>query len=125
MDPLDVLAVIFSALVLVKLAGLMVSPVSWMNTAGSVLKYPVASTLVYGVLAAVVGVCVFARLGVVEVVSVMLFTSLLMGVALAPYSRTILRLGKEMAEEGFGRLWPAMFVWAVIALWALYAVFVQ
>ena len=122
MDAFEILAVIFSVMVLVKLAAVLVSPVSWMNTAGAMLKYPRACTLVYAALAAVVGYYVFARMDIVEVVSVMLLTSLLMGVGLGPYSRTILRLGKEMAGEGFGRLWPSMVIWAVIAIWALYAV---
>ncbi|MDE0343170.1 MAG: hypothetical protein OXK82_08390 [Deltaproteobacteria bacterium] len=122
MDALEVLAFIFAVVVLVKLAGLLVSPTWWMDTAGAMLNYPRACTWVYAVLAAVVGYIVFTRMDVVEVVSAMLLTSLLMGVALAPYSETILKLGKEMAGEGFGRLWPVMAIWTVIAVWALYAV---
>lgn len=122
MDALEVLAVIFAVMVLVKFAALLISPVSWMNTAGTVLKFPRACTWIYAALAVVVGYYVFSRIDVIEVVSVMLLTSLLMGVALGPYSRTILKLGKEMAGEGFGRLWPSMVIWAVIAVWALYAV---
>ena len=122
MDAFEILAVIFAVMVLVKFAALLVSPVSWMNTAGAMLQYPRACTWVYAVLAAVVGYYVFTRMDIVEVVSVMLLTSLLMGVGLGPYSRTILRFGKEMAGEGFGRLWPSMVIWAVIAVWALYAV---
>ncbi|MDE0212576.1 MAG: hypothetical protein OXN22_00705 [Deltaproteobacteria bacterium] len=122
MDALEVLAFIFAVVVLVKLAGLLVSPAWWMDTAGAMLNYPRACTWVYAVLAAVVGYIVFTRMDVVEVVSAMLLTSLLMGVALAPYSETILKLGKEMAGEGFGRLWPVMAIWTVIAVWALYAV---
>ena len=125
MDALDVLAVVFAVVVLAKLAGLLISPVSWMNTAGAMLNHPRACTWVYAVLAAVVGYIVFTRMDIVEVVSAMLLTSLLMGVALAPWSRTILTLGKEMAGEGFGRLWPVMAIWAVIAVWALHAVIVS
>ena len=122
MDALEVMALIFAVMVLVKLAGLLVSPAWWMDTAGGMLNYPRACTWVYAVLAAVVGYFVFTRMEIVEVVSAMLLTSLLMGVGLAPYSRTLLKLGKEMAGEGFGRLWLAMGVWVVIAVWALYAV---
>ena len=50
MDALEVLAVIFAVLVLVKFAALLISPVSWMNTAGAMLKYPRACTWVYAVL---------------------------------------------------------------------------
>ena len=122
MDALEVLAFIFAGVVLVKLAALLISPAWWMDTAGAMLNYPRACTWVYAALAAVVGYIVFTRMDVVEVVSAMLLTSLLMGVALAPYSETILKLGKEMAGEGFGRLWPVMAIWTVIAVWALYAV---
>ena len=125
MDALDVLAVVFAVVVLAKLAGLLISPASWMNTAGAMLNHPRACTWVYAVLAAVVGYIVFTRMDIVEVVSAMLLTSLLMGVALGPYSRTILTLGKEIAGEGFGRLWPVMAIWTVIAVWALYAVIVS
>ena len=125
MDALEVLAVIFAVIVLLKFAGLLIAPVSWMDTAGAMLKHPRACTWVYAVLAAVVGYFVFARMDIVEVVSVMLFTSLLMGVALGPYSRTLLRLGREMAGEGFGRLWPSLVIWTVIAVWALYEVLVS
>ncbi len=125
MDALEVLAVVFAVVVLVKLAGLLISPVSWMNTAGAMLNHPRACTWVYAVLAAVVGYIVFTRMDIVEVVSAMLLTSLLMGVALGPYSRTILTLGKELAGEGLGRLWPVMAIWTVIAVWALHAVLVS
>ncbi|MCY4486329.1 MAG: hypothetical protein OXF11_04350 [Deltaproteobacteria bacterium] len=122
MDALEVMALIFAVIVLVKLAALLFSPAWWMDTAGAMLDYPRACTWVYAVLAAVVGYFVFTRMEIVEVVSVMLLTSLLAGLGLAPYSRTILKLGKEMAGEGFGRLWPVMVIWTVIAVWALYAV---
>ena len=125
MDALEVLAVIFAVIVLLKFAGLLISPVSWMDTAGAMLKHPRACTWVCAVLAAVVGYLVFVRMDVIEVVSVMLLTSLLMGVALGPYSRTLLRLGREMAGEGFGRLWPSLVIWTVIAVWALYEVLVS
>ncbi len=124
MDALEVLAVIFGVVVLVKLAAVLASPVSWMNTAGAMLQYPRVCTSVYAALAAVVGYYVFARMDIIEVVSVMLLTSFLMGIGLGPYSRSILKLGKEMAGEGFGKSWPSMVIWAVIAVWALYAVFV-
>lgn len=122
MDALDVMALIFAVMVLVKLAALLFSPAWWMDTAGAMFNHPRACTWVYAVLAAVVGYFVLTRMDIVEVVSAMLLTSLLMGVGVAPYSRTILKLGREMAGEGFGRLWPVMVVWTVIAVWALYAV---
>ncbi len=122
MDALDVMAVIFAVVVLVKLAALLVSPAWWMDSAGAMLNYPRACTWAYAVLAAVVGYFVLTRMEIVEVVSAMLLTSLLTGLGITPYSRTILKLGKEMAGEGFGRLWPVMAVWSVIAVWALYAV---
>lgn len=122
MGALEVLALIFAVMVLVKLAGLLVSPAWWMDSAGAMLNYPRACTWAYAVLAAVVGYIVFTRMEIVEVVSAMLLTSLLTGVALAPCSETILKLGKEMASEGFGRLWPVMAIWTVISVWVLYAV---
>jgi hypothetical protein len=57
----------------------------------------------------------------------MLFTSMLMGLTLVPYSREFLILGKEMSGTRSGmfrrKAWLAMAIWIGIAVWTLYAVF--
>jgi hypothetical protein len=80
---------------------------------------------VYLVLAAVVGYFIFSSLTIVQVGAVMLFTSLLAGVGLVPYSQVILKVGEEMLTEGVGKAWLSMLIWFCIALWVLFGVLIQ
>ncbi|MFQ5863584.1 MAG: hypothetical protein ACE5IC_10785 [Candidatus Brocadiales bacterium] len=123
MTPLEILATIFAVFVLVKLIIVTVSPNLWMNVAGAMLKGQVVTTVIYLVLAGIVGHFVFSGLTIIQIAAVMLLTSLLAGAALAPYSRVILTLGEEMVKEGINKAWPAMVIWAVLAIWVLYTVF--
>jgi len=125
MTSIEVLATIFAVLVLVKMAFIRTNPKAWMNFAQPILRNSVVALLVYLVLAAVVGYFIFSSMTIVQVGAVMLFTSLLMGVGLAPYSQVILKVGEEMLTEGVGKAWLSMLIWTGISLWVLYGVLIQ
>ncbi len=125
MTSIEVLATIFAVLVLVKLVFIRTNLKAWMNFAQTILRNSVAALLVYLVLAAVVGYFIFSSMTIVQVGAVMLFTSLLMGVGLAPYSQVILKVGEEMLTEGMGKAWLSMLIWLCISLWVLYGVLIQ
>ncbi len=125
MTSIEVLATIFAVLVLVKLAFIRTNPKAWMNFAQPILRNSVVALLVYLVLAAVVGYFIFSSMTIVQVGAVMLFTSLLMGVGLAPYSQVILKVGEEMMTEGVGKASLSMLIWTGISLWVLYGVLIQ
>ncbi len=125
MTSIEVLATIFAVLVLVKLVFIRTNLKAWMNFAQTILRNSVAALLVYLVLAAVVGYFIFSSMTIVQVGAVMLFTSLLMGVGLAPYSQVILKVGEEMLTEGVGKASLSMLIWTGISLWVLYGVLIQ
>ncbi len=125
MTSLEVLAMIFAVLILVKLAFFRINPKAWMNFAQPILRNSLVALLVYLVLAAVVGYFIFSSMTIVQVGAVMLFTSLLMGVGLAPYSQVILKVGQEMLTVGVGKAWLSMLIWTCISLWVLYGVLIQ
>ncbi len=125
MMAIEVLATMFAVLVLLKLAFIRTNPKVWMNFARSMLRNSSVATLIYFVLAIVVGYFVLTSMTIVQVGAVMLFTSLLMGVGMAPYSQVILKLGEEMLSAGFGKAWLSMLIWAAISIWVLYGVAIQ
>jgi hypothetical protein len=125
MTSIEVLATIFAVLVLVKLAFIRTNPKAWMKFAQPILRNSVVALSVYLVLAAVVGYFIFSSMTIVQVGAVMLFTSLLMGVGLAPYSQVILKVGQEMLTEGVEKAWLSMLIWTCISLWVLYGVLIQ
>ena len=126
MTALEVIATIFALLVLVKMVGLLMNPQLWMDkVAKPLLGNPRLATAVYGVLAIVVGYYVFASLHIVDVAAVMLFTALVMGVGMMPYSKALLKLAGEMSATRSDLLrnaWLAIVIWTVIALWVLTSV---
>ena len=123
MTPLEIIATIFAVFVLVKLIIVTISPNFWMKVAGAVLKGHMVTMVIYLVLAGIVGHFVFSSLTIIQIAAVMLLTSLLTGIGLAPYSRALLTLGEEMVREGISKAWPAMVIWAVLATWVLFTVF--
>ena len=96
-----------------------------MKTVGAMLNYPVATTLIYLFLAGIVGYYVLSNIAIIQIAAVMLFTSLLGGIGLAPYSRVMLRLGEEILNEGVSKAWLSMLIWTLVAIWVLYTVFVK
>jgi len=126
MTPIEILAAIFAILVLVKLLFVAVNPKFWMKGVESILSNYVFTTVVYVLLAIIIGYIVFKSLSIVQVAAVMLFTSVLIGLTLIPYSKEFLTLGKELTSTQskiFRKAWLAIVIWAGIAVWTLYAVF--
>jgi hypothetical protein len=127
MTPIETLATIFAILVLVKLFIVAVNPKLWMKGVESILNNYVFTTVVYVLLAIIVGYFVFQSLNIIQVAAVMLFASMLIGLTLVPYSKEFLTLGKEVIgtrSRMFRKAWLAIVIWAGIAIWTLYAVFV-
>ncbi|MFQ5542631.1 MAG: hypothetical protein ACE5E2_07345 [Candidatus Binatia bacterium] len=125
MTPIEIIATIFAVIVIIKLVVITVNPNLWMKLAGAMLKSQVLTTLIYAVLAVIIGYYVFTDLTVVQVAAVMLLTSTLIGVGIRPYSKIILKLGEEMIGTGVSKAWLAMLIWGVLAVWVLYSVFTK
>ena len=127
MTALEVIATIFALFVLVKIVVVLINPQVWMKkVAEPLLGNPRLATAVYGVLAIVVGYYVLTRLYIVDVAAVMLFTALVMGVGLMPYSKELLKIADEMSmtrSDLLRNTWLPIVIWGVIALWVLTSVF--
>ena len=126
MTALEIIATIFAIFVLVKMVVVLIDPQIWMKkVAEPLLGNPRLATTVYGVLAIVVGYYVLTRLYIVDVAAVMLFTALVMGVGMMPYSKALLKIAEEMSATRADLLrnaWLPIVIWTVIALWVLTSV---
>ncbi len=118
-----ILAGIFAALILIKLAFLLTSPETWLGVTQAFLGHYAAMMGIYLVLLVITGYFVFTRLDLIDVAVVMLFTSVLLGLSLLPYLALMPKLSEEIVTVGFGRAWPALILWAAIAVAVLYRVF--
>jgi hypothetical protein len=118
-----ILAVIFAAVILIKLAFLLISPSLWLGATQGFLGHYGAIIGIYMVLLVITGYFVFTRIDLIDVAVVMLFTSILLGLSLIPYVASVPQLPEAIVSVGFARVWPAWILWAAIAVAVLYRIF--
>ncbi len=96
-----------------------------MKATEGMMKNEVLITLIFLVLAVIVGYYIFADLTVVQVAAVTLWVSLLIGIGVAPYTKILLKSRDELLSAGVSKAWLAMLIWAALAIWVLFAVFTK
>ncbi|MFQ5965756.1 MAG: hypothetical protein ACE5KZ_15900 [Candidatus Scalinduaceae bacterium] len=125
MTSIEILATIFAIIVLVKLSIVSIKPKLWMKVAETILRNQTITTIVYLILAVIIGYYIFTSLNIVQVAVVMLFTSVLTGLGFLPYSKIMIKAVNEMLEtrsDLFRNNWLVILIWAAIAVWVLCAV---
>ncbi len=118
-----ILAGVFAALILIKLAFLLVSPEQWLGLTQTFMGHYAVTMAVYLVLLVIAGYYIFTSLDLIDVAVVMLFTATLMGLSLIPYSGSMVKLGQDFVAMGLGKAWLALLIWAAIAVAVLYKIF--
>jgi hypothetical protein len=118
-----ILAGIFAAAILIKLAFLLISPASWLGATQGFLGHYTAMMGFYMVLLVITGYFVFTSLDLIDVAVVMLFTSILLGLSLIPYVASVPQLPEAIVNVGLAKTWPAWILWAAIAVAVLYRIF--
>jgi hypothetical protein len=126
MTAIEILATIFSVLILVKLITYIIAPRPVMNFAEKLLKKKLWVSIIYFTLAIIVGYYVLCSLSIVQVAAVMLFTSMLIGLSLIPYtdlwSEIVDRMALTSRAEMFKKNWLILLIWVMIAVWTLFEV---
>jgi hypothetical protein len=117
-----ILAGILAALILIKLAFLLISPEHWLGATQAFLGHYALLVGFYLVLLAITGYVVFTRIDLIDVAVVMLFTSVLLGLSLIPYLASVPQLPEAILRVGFAKAWPAWIIWAAVAVAVLYRV---
>jgi hypothetical protein len=124
MTPIEILALICGIGLIVKLIMAVVNPKPMMDLAKRLLKHTTFSTILYLVLAVVVGFYVFQAMTVVQVVAAILFGALLLGLCMVPYTGTALKIGEVIVGKSMIKKdWLGLLVWLGLAVWAIIAVF--
>lgn len=125
MNALELFAVIFAVLILVKLIVVLINPQVWMDKVVTpIYGNPTLFMIIFVILAVVVGYYLLPFVSVVEVGAVGLFIALLAGIGILPYSKSLLpKMKEEVIRMGVSRAWLSITIWLVISLWILYSVF--
>ena len=78
---------------------------------------------IYGGAAALVGIVILTQVSIIVVGAVMLWTGLLMGLAMLPYKEMMLKWRDELSPDRAGKDLVALVIWVGLAIWILAAVF--
>ena len=127
MTPVEIIAAIFAVAVLVKLSFIAAKPEWWRDWMKVVIKRSKCLVWVYFALALIVGYYLLQSLTIVEVMASVVFGSLLMAMVLLQYPDAIIKIGRQMLKDRtslFAKAWLGIVVYAALAVWVLYVLFV-
>jgi len=123
--PIEIIAVLFSLLVIIKLIVISINPKAWMDqVAKPIYKNPVTSGTIMAVLAVVFFYYLLAELTVTQIYAAIAFMAMLTGVSFCHYSKEMLPWADKVIKKPFsGTMWLLILVWLVISVWVLLEVF--
>jgi len=121
LSTIEILALVFSALVVVKLFFLSVKPKVWGGVVDGVYAYPKLTSFVALVLAAFVLNHLLKVVSITEIFAVLLFLALLMLAAASLYSKELINLKNSFLRRNdfWSRGWWYFLIWLALVLWVL------
>ena len=128
MSSIEILAVIFAGIILIKIFFIICNPGAGVKIGEKAFNRPKLLTVIFLVLTVIVGYYVFQSITIVEVSAVMLLTSLIIGLRFIPYSKPMVKAVKNMAndKEATTRHFALSIIIGLgLALWTIYEVFVN
>lgn len=124
MGALEVIAVIFALIILVKLIlVLIVKPKPIIKLAEKIYKQTVLISVCYIIILAVVAYFLFAELNIIQIAAAGLFGILLYGFILIQYPKELLKFSEEVLKDK-QKAWLPWLFFVALALWVLYTVFI-
>lgn len=124
MSTIELFAVIFAVLVLVKIVVISINMKAWDDFWDPVFKHPALMSALALVLLAYTGWHVLQELTVVEVGAVFLPLMFLVWLSVFPYTKIMRHWTKEAERYGIGKAWFPIMIWVGFAGWILHAVFI-
>lgn len=112
-------ALTIAVLGLIKIIVLFISPESWFNFAKKVWKKPNLVAIISLILSAVVLYYLLQSMTIVQIFAVMLLTSLLLAVGMAPFVNDFLKINKKRMKNKLKESWLYILIWLVLILWVL------
>lgn len=125
---IEILALILIVVGLIKIFVLAIDPKAWMNFAKSIWNKPKLTQAICFLLAALVCYHLINNgMTIVQILSVALFITLFMAVALAPEVDDLIKKYQARIKRGnlWKQYWLYTLVWLVLLLWGLREIFMK
>lgn len=125
MSSIEIMALAVSAAILLKLVVVWFNPKQWAGVTKAILSHSAVTTVIYLALSLYLAKLVFASFTIVEVMGMMAFFSVLMGLGILPYSKEVVKFQEEIlkTKDVFKRAWLSVIIWLGLALWTLKELF--
>jgi len=127
-NAINILALIFLAVVTIKLVVILISPKAWMN---GVVKKVWAIPMLTGIVSLILAVVSLyyllgAGITIVEIFAVMVFFSLLAAVGISVYYKDVMALAAKLMKDKaiIKKSWLYILIWIALVAWGFYALFV-
>ncbi len=123
-NSVEIIALIVSILIIVKLLIISFSPRSWMKFAKGFYKSSMGLFVVELILAVIVFYFLLQSFTIVEIMAVITLGALLTGMTFALYANEMRGLiNKMLAGSVLRKLWLPILIWLALAVWTLVALF--
>lgn len=123
LTPIEIIALIFSIVILVKLIIISFNKESWMNIIDVAFAKPNGTSFVLAILAGVVFYYLLLELTIVQIFASAAFIGLLGGVGAMHFSKEIKGLAKKALKKKFSStILLVILVWGILAIWVIYTI---
>ena len=125
MSSIEIMALVFAVLIVIKILVVSFSPKSWFNTVKKIYKMPMFLVIVEAILAGIVFYYLLMELTIVQIASAVLLGALLTGLSFAAYAKETLEWGNKILKSKtlWDKAWLPLLIWLVFALWVLKELF--
>jgi hypothetical protein len=123
---LELLAWIVIALSLIKIVVIAIKPKAWLDFAGKIYTYPIATQIVSVVLTyLILSSLINSGIGFVEIFAVISLLFVLMTLSISIYSKEMMSLAKKLVKDKkfWKKAWFSVLVWVIISVLAILELF--
>ena len=124
MTPIEIMALIVAALLIIKLVVIFINPKHWAKVAETSFTKPTVTIVVSLIWSAVVLYFLLQELTIVHIFAVTLFIMPLFAMGFALYAKETTALMNKLLKQKnmLRRAWLVIVIWLVLALWVLYTI---
>ena len=124
MTPIEIIAAIFAIVGLIKIIVILINKKNWLPVTKAVYGNSGTSSIIFFILAIIVFYYLIQAFTIVEIVAVVAFISLIMGLAFLQTSKDVLSMANKALNKKFtGWMWIIIIIWLILLVWTLYTLF--
>jgi len=124
MTPIEIIALIFIIIAIVKMISVFINPGFGLNFAKKFTGYPMLLMIIDLIIGGVILYYLLQKLTIVHIIAVMFFTVILVKIALMPFMGDMLSVTDKILKQGLvKKSWLYMLIWTVLLLWGLKELF--